>query len=106
MQNSPLEIEAPESNYLYIETSQLHNAGKGLFTAISPTSYAPTAIDFIEPIEFEYEDKFHEELSQSFPAPYNTVKEGKIKVNYGYYVEDLFNIRKAGRLKEYDYLIK
>ena len=35
MQNSPLEIEAPESNYLYIETSQLHNAGKGLFTAIS-----------------------------------------------------------------------
>lgn len=79
---------------------------KGLFTAISPTSYAPTAIDFIEPIEFEYEDKFHEELSQSFPAPYNTVKEGKIKVNYGYYVEDLFNIRKAGRLKEYDYLIK
>lgn len=32
--NSPLKIEAPESDYLYIETSQLANAGKGLFTAI------------------------------------------------------------------------
>jgi hypothetical protein len=29
-----LKIEAPESDYLYIETSQLKNAGKGLFTAI------------------------------------------------------------------------
>ena len=27
-------IEAPESDYLYIETSQIKNAGKGLFTAI------------------------------------------------------------------------
>ena len=32
--NSPIKIEAPESEYLYIETSQLANAGKGLFTAI------------------------------------------------------------------------
>ena len=27
-------IEAPESDYLYIEASQIKNAGKGLFTAI------------------------------------------------------------------------
>ena len=27
-------IEAPASDYLYIETSQIKNAGKGLFTAI------------------------------------------------------------------------
>ncbi len=32
--NSTLKIDAPEANYLYIETSQLANAGKGLFTAI------------------------------------------------------------------------
>ena len=32
--NSPIKIEAPESEYLYLETSQLANAGKGLFTAI------------------------------------------------------------------------
>ena len=31
--------------------------------------------------------------------------DGKITVDYGYYVEDLFEIRKKDRLKEYDYLI-
>jgi hypothetical protein len=39
-------------------------------------------------------------------VPYNSVRDGKITVNNGYYVEDLFEIRKAGKLKEYDYLIK
>ena len=34
LQNSPLKIEASEADYLYIETSQLPNAGKGLFSAI------------------------------------------------------------------------
>ena len=29
-----LKIEAPESDYLYIQNSQITNAGKGLFTAI------------------------------------------------------------------------
>jgi hypothetical protein len=29
-----LEIDAPESDYLYIQDSQITNAGKGLFTAI------------------------------------------------------------------------
>jgi uncharacterized protein len=29
-----LKIEAPESDYLYIQDSQIKNAGKGLFTAI------------------------------------------------------------------------
>lgn len=28
------EIDAPEADYLYVETSQLPNSGKGLFTAI------------------------------------------------------------------------
>ena len=28
-------IEAPESDYLYIKTSQIRNAGKGLYTAIA-----------------------------------------------------------------------
>ena len=29
-----LKIEAPESDYLYIQDSQIPNAGKGLFTVI------------------------------------------------------------------------
>lgn len=34
MENNCLKIEAPESDYLYIEVSTIQNAGKGLFTAI------------------------------------------------------------------------
>lgn len=34
LNNLTLIIESPESDYLYIKTSQLPNAGKGLFTAI------------------------------------------------------------------------
>lgn len=33
--NSPIKIDAPEADYLYIETSQLDNAGRGLFTSIT-----------------------------------------------------------------------
>ncbi|MBC7847444.1 MAG: hypothetical protein H7Y10_13245 [Flavobacterium sp.] len=79
---------------------------KGLFNTISPDSYKPEKINFGRPIEFEYEDRFYKEIYQNFPAAYNTVSDGKITVNYGYYVEDLFKIRKSEWLKQYDYLIK
>jgi hypothetical protein len=64
-------------------------------STISPDSYAPINIDFIKPIEFGMRISFRE-ISKSF-APYNTVKDGNITVHYGYYVEDLFKIRKATR---------
>lgn len=32
--NDPNRIEAPESDYLYLQESQIHGAGEGLFTAI------------------------------------------------------------------------
>ena len=79
---------------------------KGLYNTISPDSFKPKNIRFTNPIEFEYEDRFYKEIYQNFPAAYNTVSDGKITVNHGYYVEDLFEIRKAGKLKEYNYLIK
>lgn len=34
MENYCLKIEAPESDYLYIDISTIQNAGKGLYTAI------------------------------------------------------------------------
>ena len=34
MKKLPNTIDAPESDYLYLETSQIINAGKGLYTAI------------------------------------------------------------------------
>lgn len=79
---------------------------KGLYNSVSPDLYKPEKINFVRPIEFEYEDRFYKEIYQNFPAAYNTVSDGKITVNYGYYVEDLFEIRKTGALKEFDYLIK
>lgn len=39
-----LKIEAPESDYLYIEKSQLSNAGDGLFTAIDIYKHEVIAI--------------------------------------------------------------
>ena len=65
----------------------------------------PYRINFITPIEFSYEEKFEKSIKEKFSDIYSTVKDGKITVNYGYYAEDLFEIRKKNRLKEYDYLI-
>ena len=44
LNNLYLKIESPESDYLYIETSQLQNAGKGLFTAIDIYKYEVVSI--------------------------------------------------------------
>jgi hypothetical protein len=79
---------------------------KGLFHTISPDLFKPNKINFITPIEFEYEDIFFKQLKENFPEAYTKISDGKITVNYGYYVEDLFEIRKTGALKEFDYLIK
>ncbi|WP_445457511.1 SET domain-containing protein-lysine N-methyltransferase [Flavobacterium sp. HNIBRBA15423] len=46
MSNTTNNIEASESDYLYIQTSQLPNAGKGLFTAI--TIYEEEIISYFE----------------------------------------------------------
>jgi hypothetical protein len=79
---------------------------KGLFHSISPELFKPEKINFITPIEFEYEDIFFKQMKENFPEAFTEISNGKITVDYGYYVEDLFEIRKTGRLKLYDYLIK
>lgn len=79
---------------------------KGLFHTISPDLFKPEKINFITPIEFEYQDIFFKQMKENFPEQYSKINDGKITVDYGYYVEDLFEIRKTGRLKEYEYLIK
>jgi hypothetical protein len=79
---------------------------KGLFNTISPDLFKPDKMNFISPIVFEYEDIFFKQMKENFPETYTKISDGKILVDYGYYVEDLFEIRKAEALKEYDYLIK
>ena len=78
--------------------------GKNNF--ISPDLFKPKKINFITPIEFEYEEIFFKQMKENFPEVYTKISDGKITVNYGYYLEDLHEIRKAGALKEFDYLIK
>lgn len=79
---------------------------KGLRNTISPDLFKPNKINFITPIEFAYEDVFYKQMIQNFSEQYNKISDGKITVDYGYYAEDLFEIRKSGALKEFDYLIK
>jgi len=79
---------------------------KGLRNTISTDLFKPNKMNFITPIEFEYEDVFFKQMKENFPETYTKISDGKILVDYGYYVEDLFEIRKAGALKEFDYLIK
>ncbi|CAM3496587.1 SET domain-containing protein-lysine N-methyltransferase [Flavobacterium gelidilacus] len=44
LNNLSLKIDAPESDYLYIENSQIINAGKGLFTTIEIYKYEVISI--------------------------------------------------------------
>ena len=78
---------------------------KGLRNTISSDIFKPEKINFITPIEFEYEDIFFKQMKENFPEVYTKISDGKILVDYGYYVEDLFEIRKAGVLKEFNYLM-
>ena len=73
---------------------------------ISSNLFKPEKLDFITPIEFEYENVFFKQMKENFFEVYTEISDGKIIVNYGYYIEDLLEIRKAGRLKKYNYLIK
>ena len=73
---------------------------------ISSNLFKPEKLDFITPIEFEYENVFFKQMKENFFEVYTEISDGKIIVNYGYYIEDLLEIRKAGRLKEFNYLIK
>ncbi|WP_123890371.1 hypothetical protein [Flavobacterium frigidimaris] len=79
---------------------------KGLYNTIFTDLFTPKKINFITPIEFEYQDVFFKQIKENFPEVYTKINDGKITVEYGYYIEDLFEIRKSGLLKQYDYLIK
>jgi hypothetical protein len=78
----------------------------GKHNFISPELFKPEKINFITPIEFAYEAIFEKYIKQSSPEDSIGLSDGKINVNYGCYLEDLFEIRKSGVLKEFDYLIE
>lgn len=79
---------------------------KGLYNTISPGIDKLKKIDFVTPIEFVYDERFEKQIKENFSEKYNIIGNGKIQVTHGVYAEDLFEIRKTGALKEFDYLIK
>jgi len=79
---------------------------KGLYNTISPSIDKLKKINFVTPIEFAYDEKFEKQIKQNFSEIYNKIEDGKILVTHGVYAEDLFEIRKTGALKEFNYLIK
>lgn len=79
---------------------------KGLYNTISPGIDKLKKIDFVTPIEFAYDEKFEKQIKQNFSEAYTKISDGKILVTHGVYAEDIFEIRKTGALKEFNYLIK
>lgn len=78
---------------------------EGTVNYINPNeSYHPKKINLITPIEFTYDIRLKDKMKQLFPESYNHLTNRKIRVTHGYYVEDLFKIRKTGWLKKYQYL--
>jgi hypothetical protein len=75
---------------------------KGSLNSISPDQFKPDKIDFLTPFELHYDEKFKKRLKMYFFESYIKIVGSKIEVTHGYYIEDLFEIRKAGRLKEYE----
>lgn len=79
---------------------------KGSLNSISPEEFKPNKIDFLAPFEQNYDEKFKNRLNIYFYKPYIKIVGSKIDVTHGYYIEDLFEIRKKGKmLEEYKYLL-
>lgn len=80
---------------------------KNLFHTITPdTANQPELINFVNPIEFTFDERFEKQIKENFPEAYFKIENGKISTTYGFYVEDLFRIRKADRLKGFGNLIE
>lgn len=60
----------------------------------------PRKIEFKKPIEFEFKEENLELVKEKYPEPYYEIKNGKIKVLYGNYPNELFELKKATVLKD------
>lgn len=74
--------------------------------SLNPNEFAPTKIDFLAPFELENNMEFKNIRTNYFYDEYSIKKDSTVEVTHGYYIEDLFEIRKVGRLlKEFEYLL-
>ncbi len=74
--------------------------------SLDPNEFKPTKIDFLAPFELENNKAFKNIIANYFYKNYSIKTNNTVEVTHGYYVEDLFEIRKKGEmLKEYKYLL-
>lgn len=60
----------------------------------------PRKIEFEKPMEFEFKEENLELIKEKYPEPYYEIKNGKVKVLYGNYPNELFELKKLTVLKE------
>jgi len=60
----------------------------------------PRKIEFKKPIEIEYNEEQIKRLKKKFPEYYFEIKNGKVKILYGNYPEELFKLKKMTVLKK------
>jgi len=63
------------------------------------TIVKPEIIDFVDVISYEIRSRNKDEIENIFPAPYYKIENDKAVVIWGNYIEELFELKKAGVLK-------
>jgi hypothetical protein len=66
------------------------------------TTVKPELITFKKPVMFNLDGYAPEVVKQQFPEPYYKIEGNKAIAVYGNYIEELLEIKKLTRLKEYD----
>ncbi|WP_339611330.1 hypothetical protein [uncultured Planktosalinus sp.] len=60
----------------------------------------PKKIEFEKPIEFEFKEENLELIKKKYPEPYYEIKNGTVKILYGNYPNELFELKKESTLKD------
>lgn len=63
------------------------------------TNVKPEIIDFVDEISYDIRSRNKDEIKLIFPAPFYKIEDDKAIVIWGNYVEELFELKKAGILK-------
>jgi len=63
------------------------------------TTVKPEIIDFVDVVSYEIRSRNKDEIENIFPAPYYKIENDKAVVIWGNYIEELFELKKAGVLK-------
>lgn len=63
------------------------------------TNIKPQRIRFVKPVYYDLEQTTSKQIAEWFPSPYYFIQSHRATVVYGNYIEQLFELKKAGILK-------